>query len=257
MARRFEIGKLYYSFTSHKDPKHSDSAVISTHGLKNLIKNTTFTVPAGVTIHFFVPENMFLWSPPTQDLVADSYTPVESIGPGKTCSNYAISKYQGYHNGITGTALWPLGKLKQKVVGPDDDILESYDSIIAALAKQTTTYKNTKKMLKDALEETNQRKADLNQKAADADDGGDVMLDEARLDKMIVDITKQLADNKRPPDIITVRQKVIGNDATLAKCVTELSAIGYKDIYCAFCRGTVVDFLMERNDNRSASARKK
>jgi len=86
------IGRHLYLFTA-KVP--TDECLISAHG-GGLSGNVMFSVPSGVSVHFYVPHGFTLQDPGIA-LAAARRQPTETVvGPGQ-CHDYELSKFQGRH----------------------------------------------------------------------------------------------------------------------------------------------------------------
>src|SRR5690348_15019266 len=87
------IGSKLYLF---KSKSNSTDCLISAHG--GYYKTTkSFEVPLGCSVLFYGEHHKTLSDPGIK--LADTHAkPVETVGPGKDCLNYVLSKYQGSHN---------------------------------------------------------------------------------------------------------------------------------------------------------------
>jgi len=109
-----EIGGNFYLFKSKTN--HTD-LIISAHG-GFLSDNAGFRVPEGVTIHFYVDHGNVMQDPGFHELSKNlsKAKSVQSVGPGKLCRDYYLSKYQGNHAGEDGkTELESYARIAQSI----------------------------------------------------------------------------------------------------------------------------------------------
>jgi hypothetical protein len=104
------IGSKFYFF---KSATNSTDCLISAHG--GYYKATTmFKVPGGVELIFYGVHGNVL-SDPGVKLVDYDATPVQTLGGGADCYNYALSKYQGSHGGTNGKPAETYGSINKRI----------------------------------------------------------------------------------------------------------------------------------------------
>ncbi|MBL9006388.1 MAG: hypothetical protein JNJ46_19185 [Myxococcales bacterium] len=256
MARQFPIGDTLYAFTQKAEPEHDISCILSSHGLKRLVKGKKFKIPAGVSLYFYGPDNFFLIDPGFEQMLLGDCMPIEVLTAGESCPNYDLTKYQGYHSSGAGASpIWPLAKIKKAFTGEPEEPpdMETYAAILNALGAADKALAQAEARYADYKEEKAKTKA--------LPDGA--LKDEilTSLKRLKVDIKNDIAKarknvDKALPDMVTVRNRIT-KSVTLADAVTLLAAEGYKEIHCSFCRGSAIDGLAEMvGANRSVSAKK-
>jgi hypothetical protein len=108
--------------------RHQDDLLISAHGCPRLF-NRTFRVPPSTTIVFYGPEGVALIDPGFGNIAAGYVQVYETRGPGSVCSDYSLSKYQGYRGALAG---FIFGKIAKPFVSPTG---ETYQDIADYLAR--------------------------------------------------------------------------------------------------------------------------
>jgi len=104
------LGSKLYFF---KSATNSTDCLISAHG--GYYKGSkSFKVPSGVDLIFYGVHGNLL-SDPGVKLADFDATPVETIGGGKDCTNYALSKYQGSHGGTDGKPAETYASIHRRV----------------------------------------------------------------------------------------------------------------------------------------------
>jgi len=90
------IGEQLYFFRSLSAPPNITQALVMAHGswTENSAK---FNVPAGTTVHFYIPHGATAANPSVQThIIKDHHSAVEDIGAGQECYNYSLAKVLGH-----------------------------------------------------------------------------------------------------------------------------------------------------------------
>jgi hypothetical protein len=92
---RIAVGRYIYLF---KSSTNLVDCIITAHG-GYVFDNRSFRVPEGVTLNFFAEHGNTLTDPGMGELMSGlaNAVPSETVGGGKNCHNYLLSKYQGRH----------------------------------------------------------------------------------------------------------------------------------------------------------------
>ncbi len=104
-----KLGSYLYLF---KSKSNGSDLIISAHG-GFVSENRCFTVPKGITLHFYGEHGASLIDPGIAEFFRNQGRALatESVGPGEKCRNYLLSKYQGKHNKVGET----YGQINQTV----------------------------------------------------------------------------------------------------------------------------------------------
>ena len=136
------VGSKYYFF---KSDTNSTDCLISAHG--GFYKGTsTFQVPAGVELIFYGVHGNVL-SDPGVKLADYDATPVETIGGGGDCFNYALSKYQGTHGGTEGKPAETYESINRRIKY-NNERLSNHFKVATTSDKQNIVKMNLEAILK-------------------------------------------------------------------------------------------------------------
>lgn len=115
-----QLGSSMYLFRS---TTVSHEALISAHG--GFYKSTkTFTVPPGMTIHFWAPHGYTLTDPGIKAMYTTrGMEPMETVMGGKPCIDYALSKYQGSHGGSKGKPAETYASIAKAIATEDKNLI--------------------------------------------------------------------------------------------------------------------------------------
>lgn len=98
------IGENLYYFRSLAEPANRRDCLVMAHGGWTE-GGPTFTVPDGITVHFYVPHGATAANPSVQIHILErsNYADRNVYGPGSTCFNYNLGKVLGHGGDITGS----------------------------------------------------------------------------------------------------------------------------------------------------------
>jgi hypothetical protein len=125
MAFQMTLGSDVYLFQSDRGV-YRDDLVISAHGGYDPKKLPTFAVPSTVGfqgLFFYVDHGTLQTDFGIGGFAGEERKAVEELGPGDSCFNYELSKYQGKHNSAGETY---------------DSIMRDIDAAIEAQKKYNT-----------------------------------------------------------------------------------------------------------------------
>jgi len=103
------------------------SLLITAHGVPRLF-NRQFVVPKGTTILFYGPEGTALLDPGFRAVAAKRAVAYSVSGPETTCSDYSLSKFQGYRGTFAGAL---FGKIAKPFVSANGETYQEINDYLA------------------------------------------------------------------------------------------------------------------------------